>query len=70
MLSGDGGNGSAAVEALVPAYYGWFDPSSAHHHELRYVRIYEERLCYKHHRELQAMSDACGVPLLAPATLW
>ena len=47
MLSGDGGNGSAAVEALVPAYYGWFDPSSAHLHELRYVRIYEERLCYK-----------------------
>lgn len=70
MLSGDGGNGSATAEALVTAYYCWFDPSSAHLRGLRSVRIYEDRLCYKHHRGLQAVSDACGVPLLAPATLW
>ncbi len=42
MLSGDGGNGSATAEALVTAYYCWFDPSSAHLRGLRSVRIYEE----------------------------
>jgi hypothetical protein len=70
MLSGGGDNGSAATEALVSAYYGWFDPSSAHLVGLRSVCIYEDRLCYKHHHGLQAMSGACGVPPLLPATLW